>query len=96
MTEWPFEDPPNVAVFTCLAITSGEDWVHYVSHDLDDGAWQFHTSDPDPVPDDDVRIVALKRITEIDPSVCELFNLPCGWHAWRDTPESEWNREPKE
>jgi hypothetical protein len=39
---WPFAAPPNVAVFTSKQSISGDAWIHYVSHDEDDGAWQFH------------------------------------------------------
>ena len=45
MTDWPFSDPPNVAVFTTGQVVRGERAVLYVSHDADDGAWQFLTGD---------------------------------------------------
>lgn len=38
---WPFAEQRNVAVFTHPDILSGDDWIHYVSHDEDDGSWQF-------------------------------------------------------
>ena len=40
--KWPFLDPPNTAVFTSVRILDDEDWVHYVTHDQEDGARQFH------------------------------------------------------
>jgi hypothetical protein len=39
---WPFNDPPNVAVFTGKAIAEDGQCICYVSHDDEDGAWQFH------------------------------------------------------
>jgi hypothetical protein len=27
MTEWKFQDPPNVAVITTMRVLNGEDWV---------------------------------------------------------------------
>lgn len=41
MRHWPFEDPQNVAVFTVRSILDGDDWIYYVTHDEEDGAWQF-------------------------------------------------------
>lgn len=40
---WPFADPWNVAVFTTRQIVRDGEPILHVSHDWDDGAWQFHT-----------------------------------------------------
>lgn len=93
MDKWQFLDPPNVAVFTCKQIVEREKWIHYVSHDEEDGAWQFHTSDPNTIEDDDMITVSLKSIYKIDPSIAELSDLPLGWHAWRESQNSPWQRE---
>jgi hypothetical protein len=42
MATWPFSDPPNAAVFTSKKILDDNDWIQTVTHDEDDGAWQFH------------------------------------------------------
>lgn len=93
--DWPFDDSPNVAVFTTKYVLEGKDWINYVSHDLDDGAWQFH-GDSSPVSEEDARIVGLKEIVKRDSSVLELKDLPLGWCAWRETKVSEWQRAKKE
>ena len=88
---WPFADPKNVAVFTTTQVLRLRHPILHVSHDADDGAWQFH-SGASQVSADDAMIVALEEIVEHDPSICELADLPCGWFAERDSVGSAWRR----
>jgi len=92
VNSWPFADPPNVAVFTSRRIIDGKDWVHYVSHDEEDGAWQFHPYSG-PTPESEAAVVGLRTIVELDPSVAELHDLPLGWCAWRERPDASWQRQ---
>lgn len=92
MTSWPFPDPPNVAVFTSKRIIEGRDWVHYVTHDPEDGAWQFHPYGG-PTPEAESAVVSLRTMVELDPAITELSDLPLGWHAWRDARWGQWKRE---
>ena len=87
---WQFNDPPNVAVIVNRKIIFEGDWIAYVSHDLDDGCWQFHTCQSEPVREEDAMLVSLKNIVDRDPSINALSELPLGWHAWRDSHDSEW------
>ena len=91
---WPFADPKNVAVFTTTQVVHDGRPVLYVSHDLDDGAWQFHTGD-EAVSVKDAMVVALSKMIDIDPSLRELHDLPFGWIARRNAIGIEWVREPK-
>lgn len=91
--EWPFKDPQNVAVFTSKNIVKKANWIQFVSHDEDDGAWQFHPLGG--TEEEDASVVSLKEIVEIDPSVASLFDLPLGWRAWRETKDDNWQREKK-
>lgn len=92
MEEWPFDGPPNVATFTSKGVVEDGEWIHYVAHDDDDGAWQFHSIRGAPTSDDDARVVSLGRIVELDPSILLVADLPAGWWAWRDTKDSQWQR----
>ncbi len=92
MTTWPFPDPPNVAVFTSKRIVDGRDWIHYVTHDDEDGAWQFHPFGG-PTPEAEAAVVSLSTIVKLDPTVAELGDLPVGWSAWRDDRGGVWQRE---
>mgnify|MGYP000974577912 CR=1 FL=1 len=88
---WSFSDPPSVAVFTTASIVNGTEWIAYVYHDEEDGAWQFHSLNSN-TDEDEARIVSLKSITEIDNSVIALADLPLGWKACRQNKSDEWIR----
>ncbi len=88
---WPFADPPNTAVFTSRKVMSSADWVQYVTHDADDGAWQFH-GPSSPTAEEDAVVVGLGSIVKRDPSLKELADLPLGWRAWRAAPSAPWQR----
>jgi hypothetical protein len=88
--DWKFQDPPNVAVITNKRIIKSQDWIAHVSHDEDDGGWQFHGRGP--LNEQDAAVVSLRSIVELDPSVAELADLPLGWSASRESPDSPWHR----
>jgi hypothetical protein len=91
---WPFADPPNVAVFTSVEIVERGMPIVYVVHEEEDGAWQFHSANGPPSTEDDVRVVGLKSILAMDPSISELADLQFGWRARRNDPDAGWEREP--
>ena len=91
MNTWPFSDPPNVAVFTSKTIIDKSDWIQTVTHDEGDGAWQFHPHKG--TDESEAKVVSLKTITQIDPTVLSLANLPLGWTAWRNAKDGQWKRE---
>jgi hypothetical protein len=92
---WPFKDPPNVAVFTSRDVIELGQWIYYVSHDLEDGAWQFHSLHGSPSNPSDARVVLLKNIFKLDPSLGKIADLPRGWIAWRKLQHAEWQRALK-
>jgi hypothetical protein len=92
MTAWRFSDPPNVAVITTKKVVSGDDWIAFVSHDADDGGWQFLNKESGSRNEADASVVGLCEIVEMDDSIAELADLPLGWHAWRDSRASPWKR----
>lgn len=89
MSDWLFDDPPNVAVLTTDQVLKGKP-ILYVSHDEEDGTWQFHTSETIDV--SNAKVVALKRIVELDRSVMQLADLPLGWVAIRSEASAVWQR----
>lgn len=92
MQQWKFPDPPNVAVFVDRGIVTRGDWIAYVSHDDDDGSWQFHNCETGPVDDGDIMIVSLQNVVRRDESILALTDLPEGWCAWRSSKSSPWQR----
>lgn len=90
--DWPFTDPENLAVFTLKRIIRGESSILRVTHDEDDGGWQF--LDGGVVAVEEASLVCLREITHIDASVLELSDLPIGWVAERAGPGQPWQRAP--
>lgn len=85
--DFKFLEPENVAVFTTKDVLKGAP-ILYVYHNDDDGAWQFHsTADPDMGA---AVLVAFSEITRIDPTVNDLYFLPYGGRAWRNSPQDDW------
>jgi hypothetical protein len=93
MEGWPFDDPENVATMTVRQITHGGQPILLVSHDADDGMWQFLTGGP--VQMADAMLVSLREVYRIDPSIAELADLPLGWTAERSAPGQSWRRNPE-
>src|SRR5215217_774412 len=88
---WPFEDAPNTTTITTVHVLEGTHPIRLVTHDADDGMWQFlcgTTNEPQ-----DGRVVGLDRIVGLDQSVTSLVDLPLGWRAWRSSPDLPWQRE---
>jgi hypothetical protein len=89
--DWPFADPKNVAAFTVRQIVRQRHPILRVTHDTD-GAWQFlEWQTPRK---EDVVVVGLAEMTELDPSILELADLPFGWRALRRNAQEPWHREP--
>jgi hypothetical protein len=91
MDDWPFDDPPNVMVFTVRQIINDGHPILLVSRD-EDGMWQFLTGET--LAMSDAMLVCLKEVLRRDGSLAELADLPVGWGAWRGRPDSPWNRRP--
>ena len=85
-----FADPPNVAVFATDSILSGAAIVLLVTHESEDGAWQFLNGDD--IGNDEIRVVALRTILRVDPTLVEVADLPMGWVATRASPRESWSR----
>lgn len=91
---WAFADAPNTAVYSIKGVTSGAEPILFVSHDLEDGGWQFFGNRPPT--EDSASVVALATIVELDASVCDLADLPLGWWARRDSAAGAWRKSKAE
>lgn len=85
-----FNENPRLGVLTTAAVLAGAP-ILLISHDEDDGGWQFlcGTSN-DPA---DGRIVHLQEIVAMDPTVTDIADLPLGWVAFRSAIGNAWHRE---
>jgi hypothetical protein len=89
-SEWKFADPQNTAVITTKKIIEGAS-IMFVSHDEDDGGWQFLEAETAPA-EADAAVVGLKDVVAMDDSILELADLPVGWSAKRDDVGGTWRR----
>ena len=88
---WPFDQPPNCVAITLRPILFSGAPILHVTHDEDDHGWQFlGWGDADV---EQGAVACLSTIVELDPSVLEVADLPPGWHAWRQSKSSPWQRE---
>ena len=85
---FPFSDAPNTAVFICSHILDGREKILFVSHDADDGAWQFLCGKEHN--ESDARIVSLKYVLDLDPTIVNLKDLPLGHCAERESKNDKW------
>jgi hypothetical protein len=87
---WPFADLDNLAVITLKRVIQGNSPVLLVTHDADDGGWQFLDGAEAAV--EDAALVSLREMVQLDPSLFELADLPVGWSARRSSPGDPWER----
>ena len=92
--KWPFDDAENTAVFTTHYVLDLGHPVVRVTHDREDGAWQFHSSEGKA--NAKVRIVGLGEMVDLDRSLVDLADLPLGWVATRAGIGSSWERHRKD
>jgi uncharacterized protein DUF4262 len=88
---WKFPNDPHTRAFVSETVNNGTEAVTYVSHDAEDGAWQFlgesMADGGGPV------ISCLHHPIDRDPSLAELADLPLGWFAERDRVGDPWIRK---
>jgi hypothetical protein len=93
MSEWLLDDQENIAAMTVRQIIQGSQPILLVSHDADDGTWQFLPGGP--VRMADGVLVRLQTLLRLDPSISELADLPLGWTAERSAVGQPWRRQPE-
>ena len=86
--KFPFDELPNTAAITCCHILDENMPVLYVSHDEDDGMWQFLCGKSHDV--SEARVVSLNSVFVLDNSIEKLAKMPCGYVAERENIKSEW------
>lgn len=89
LPDWQFPDPPHTGVYLSKAVGSGAEPITYVSHDADDGAWQFLG---DSMAESGGELSCFHHPIDRDSSLKELADLPRGWYAERDAPGEPWRR----
>jgi len=86
---YKFSEPKNMACMICSHILDKKRAILYVSHDADDGMWQFLCGEENHK-SDDIRVIALFEAVTLDGSINQLYEMPLGFSAIRDTKHSQW------
>lgn len=89
-----FRKPRNLAVITTAEVMAEGKPILFVSHDEEDGGWQFHSGKE--VDIHQAMVVSLANIVQYDASVNELADLPPGWVARREQAGAVWIAERAE
>lgn len=88
--DWKFPDPPHTRVYLSKAVHIKAELITYVSHDMEDGAWQFLGDSM--AGEEDGVLSCLHHPVDNDRSLIELADLPLGWWAERAKPSDPWIR----
>ena len=86
---YKFKEPENTACIVCDHVMSKELPILYASHDSEDGCWQFLCGQ-DNHAEVNIKVISLKQATEIDETINDLFEMPLGIGAERETITSKW------
>jgi hypothetical protein len=80
----------DTAVFTTRFVLEENKTITYVTHELEDGAWQFFSDDEFDNFEEVAKIVGLQEIFEIDESLLKIADLPLGFCATRKDKSDNW------
>ena len=86
--EFLFYASPDTATIICCHILECQAPILCVSHDEDDGMWQFLCGGTHET--DEAKLVSLKWVFDLDNSVSTLEDMPCGYYAEGKTHDDDW------
>ena len=84
-----FSEPENTACFVCIHIINKSRPILHVTHEAEDGAWTFFCGYTGHV-DADIKVISIKEATDLDPSINDLYEMPLGVGASRESTSSKW------
>ena len=89
--KFSFVEKPDTAVITCSHILENKDPILFVSHDEDDGMWQFLCGADHDI--SDARVISLKEVFLLDRTIGVLAKMPQGCTATRSNLCDKWKIE---
>jgi hypothetical protein len=84
-----FTEPKDTACFVCNHVLNIQKPILYATHEAEDGFWQFLCGDNDHT-DEDYKIISLEQAASIDESINDLYEMPLGVGADRETKSAKW------
>jgi len=91
-----FTKSDRTAVFTTRFVVLDKKPITFVTHESEDGAWQFFSDDNFDDFEAVAMVVALGEIIELDSSILSLSDLPEGFIAYRESEKDDWIRKPRD
>jgi hypothetical protein len=88
-SNFKFSEKESTACFSCDHVVNKERPILYVSHDAEDGSWQFLCGQDD-YTEANGKIISLKNATEIDETINDLYEMPLGVSAKRESVNAKW------
>lgn len=85
-----FKESVDTAVFTTTFVIKAKKPITYVSHYMEDCAWEFLSDDKFENFEDVAMIVGLGEMIEIDNSLLNIADLPLGYIATRASLTDKW------
>ena len=83
-----FKNAPNTAWIVCQHVMDGKNPITFISHDKEDGMWQFLCSEDHIL--EDVRLISLAEAFQIDESINQVADLPRGFVMERTEAKGRW------
>ena len=80
----------DIAVFTTKYVLEENKPITYVTHEIEDGAWQFLSDDHFDDFEDVAKIVGFQELIDIDPTLAELISMDVGCVATRKHLNDNW------
>lgn len=83
-----FKDAPDTACIVCQHVMDGKNPITFISHDEEDGMWQFLCSEDHNL--EDIRLISLAEACKLDESINQVADLPCGFVMERTEAKGRW------
>ena len=80
----------DTAVFTTKFVLDDNKVITYVTHEIEDGSWQFFSDDEFENFEKVAKIVGLNEIMDKDPTLKELADMEPGHIATREHKGDKW------
>jgi hypothetical protein len=89
--DYKFKEPETTACFVCEHVVNRTRPILLVTHDEDEEYeyWQFLCGEADH-DESNIKIISMKRATEIDPAINDVYDMPVGVKADRKSINAKW------
>lgn len=80
----------DTAVFTTKYVIEDKRTIILVTHDIEDGAWQFFSDDSLDNFEEVAKIVGFQELINMDDSLLQIVDMPLGYSATRKDEFDNW------